>query len=530
MKLNQKYTPFYLGFTLAVGVVLGGYLQASQQLNFVAENSSKAKLNKLVDFIDNEYVDAVNTDSIIDTTVDRIMSHLDPHSVYISPQDQVQVEESMRGNFVGIGINYYMYKDTLAVIRPLENGPSERAGLKAGDRILYANKVKLFGKKLPADSMSSKLKGQEGTEIALTVLRKSNNQKINFTLKRASIPLKSVDAALVVGPQTGYVKINRFAENTYQEFKTSLNTLKKAGIHTLIIDLRENGGGYMEKAIEIADEFLKENALIVFTKDKKGTVEKTFATNKGGFESGRVFVLLDENSASASEILAGAIQDNDRGIIVGRRSFGKGLVQREMGFEDGSAVRLTIARYYTPTGRSIQKSFKKGHEAYFKESESRFLSGELYAKDSIKIADSLKFKTPKGRILYGGGGIVPDVFVPITNTNTDLNFVLQSGAVGDFVFEILDKNRAYFESLNFDSLMNKIENTNRYFDLFQSFVSKKVVLIDISKNKKEVNLQLKAEFARQLFGEKQYYEVLVKEDEMVKKILKKMNLNYLGTK
>jgi carboxyl-terminal processing protease len=191
---------------------------------------------------------------------------------------------------------------------------------------------------------------------------------------------------------------------------------------------------------------------------------------------------------------------------------------------------LTIARYYTPTGRSIQKSFKKGHEAYFKESESRFLSGELYAKDSIKIADSLKFKTPKGRILYGGGGIVPDVFVPITNTNTDLNFVLQSGAVGDFVFEILDKNRAYFESLNFDSLMNKIENTNRYFDLFQSFVSKKVVLIDISKNKKEVNLQLKAEFARQLFGEKQYYEVLVKEDEMVKKILKKMNLNYLGAK
>ena len=527
MKMNPKYIPFFLGFTLAVGVVLGGYLQSSQRVEIVSISGSKAKLNKLVDFINNEYVDDINTDSIVDTTVDGIMSHLDPHSVYVSPQDQKEVEESMRGDFVGIGIHYFMFNDTLTVIRPLEGGPSDKAGLKAGDRILFADKVKLFGRKWPADSMSSRLKGKEGAPISLTVLRKSNHKKLNFTLKRASIPLKSIDVALVVAPKTGYVKINRFAEHTYDEFKTNLNTLKKSGIHTLIIDLRDNGGGYMEKAIEIADEFLKNNQLIVFTKDKNGTIENTFATNKGGFKTGRVFVLLDENSASASEILAGAIQDNDRGTIVGRRSFGKGLVQREMGFDDGSAVRLTIARYYTPTGRSIQKSFKDGNEAYFMESESRFLSGELYAKDSIKIADSLKFKTPKGRVLYGGGGIVPDVFVPISDASTDLNYVLQSGVAADFVFEILDKNRAYFESLGFDILMDKIENTDRYFNFFQSFVAKQSIFIDISKSKKAVNTQLKAEFARQLFGEKKYYEVMVKEDAMVKKIIQKMKFNRL---
>ncbi len=522
MRINPKYTPFFIGFTLALGIIIGSYLQASQQLYFISNNDSKAKLNTLVDFIDNHYVDHVNTDSIVGTTVDNIMNQLDPHSVYVSPQDQKEVQESLQGNFVGIGINYYMYKDTLTVIRPIENGPSEKAGLKAGDRILYANNAKLFGRKLPSDSIFSKLKGQEGSQVNLTILRNPERKKINVSLKRASIPLKSVDAAFLVGPQIGYIKINRFSETTYIEFIKSLTTLKKSNIHTLLIDLRENGGGYMEKAIQIADEFLKKDQLIVFTKDKNGTIEKTYATRKGSFESGRVFVLMDQNSASASEILAGAIQDNDRGLIVGRRSFGKGLVQREMNFDDGSAVRLSIARYYTPTGRSIQKTFKDGNEAYLNESESRILSGELYAKDSIKIADSLKFKTPKGRILYGGGGIVPDLFVALQDVDPTVSQILQSGIVGNFVFEILDQNRASFEKLSASELYGKLEKTDLYFNLFQKFLLKNTLIFDISRNKKMAKKQLKAEFARQLFGEKEYFKILTTQDTMIQKVLTKM--------
>ena len=254
----------------------------------------------------------------------------------------------------------------------------------------------------------------------------------------------------------GYIKINRFAETTYNEFMTGLLTLKKQGAKSLIIDVRDNGGGYMEEAIAIADELLKDDQLIVFTKNKKGNIDKTFATEKGSFESGNVFVLINENTASASEILAGAIQDNDRGTIVGRRSFGKGLVQREMNFDDGSAVRLTIARYYTPTGRSIQKPYSKGNEAYFKESETRFENGELYEKDSIKISDTLKFKTKKGKIVYGGGGIVPDVFVPleVEHGSESTAYLLQSGIVGHFVFEQLDKNRNAFKGLVFSRICN----------------------------------------------------------------------------
>lgn len=525
MKTNSKYFPIIICATLAFGVLLGGWLNSSDESHFLAKNNSKAKLNSLIDFIDNEYVDNVNTDSIVDRTVDAILGQLDPHSVYVPPSEQAQVAENMKGDFVGIGVSFYMYNDSVAVIKPVENGPSAKAGVKAGDRILYAGKTKLYGRKWPSDSLFSKLKGAEGSVVELTIYRKSERKRIKLNVIRDVVPLKSVDAAILLNDSTGYIKINRFAETTFAEFKTGLTKLKKVGAKSLLIDVRDNGGGYMEEAIAIADELLKDKQLIVFTKNKKGKIQKTFATKKGDFESGKVFVLINENSASASEILAGAVQDNDRGIIIGRRSFGKGLVQREMDFEDGSAVRLTVARYYTPTGRSIQKPYSKGNEAYLKESESRFANGELFNKDSIKVADSLKFKTPKGKIVYGGGGIVPDLFVPIETEHGDINvsYLMQTGIVGRFVFEELDKNRNLFKNTTFEKLSSKKNASDLYFNSFQKYLSKIGLDVNLRGSKALVKRYLEAEFARQLFGENYYYKIVLKEDAMIKRVLNRLN-------
>jgi carboxyl-terminal processing protease len=521
MKFNSKYLPIVIGATFALGTVLGSLMNAPVEDSLLAKNYSKTKLNKLIDFINNEYVDSVNTDSIVNLTVDNILSKLDPHSIYIPPSEQAEVAESMKGDFVGVGINFYMYKDSVAIIKPVENGPSAKAGIKSGDRILYAGKTKLYGRKLTSDSLFSKLKGTKGSEIELTVFRKSEQKKLKFKIKRDVIPLKSVDASLLLDNKTGYIKINRFAETTYDEFKSGLTRLKQKGIQALVIDLRDNGGGYMEEAVAIADEFLKDKQLIVFTKNKNGTTEKTYATKSGSFETGKVTVLINENSASASEILAGAIQDNDRGTIVGRRSFGKGLVQREMDFNDGSAVRLTVARYYTPTGRSIQKPYTKGNEEYYKESEDRIKSGELYAKDSIKVADSLKFKTPKGKIVYGGGGIVPDVFVPIEaeHGNENVAYLLQTGIVGHFVFEELDKNRNAFAGLHFNAFLYKMKKSDTYFKKFKDYIFMTGLDLKLDKTKTLVNRYITAEFARQLYGELYYYDVILKEDAMIKTVL-----------
>ncbi len=522
MKINSNYFPILIFAAIAFGIFIGGWLNFPGQDHFLVKNISKNKLNKLLDFIDNEYVDSVNSDSIMSHTIDNILGQLDPHSIYIPPSEQEQVAESMKGDFVGIGVNFYMYNDSVAIIKPIENGPSEKAGIKAGDRILYADKTKMFGRKLPNDSLFAKLKGKEGSEIVLTVYRKSENKKLKIKIKRGIVAIKSVDAALLLDATTGYIKINRFAETTYDEFKTGLDDLKKQGAKSLVIDLRDNGGGYMEQAIAIADELLKDKQLIVFTKNKKGTIDKTFATETGSFETGKVVVLINENSASASEILAGAIQDNDRGTIVGRRSFGKGLVQREMDFSDGSAVRLTVARYYTPTGRSIQKPYSNGNEDYSKESELRFKNGELYHKDSIKTTKTLKYKTPKGRIVYGGGGIVPDVFVPLEAGygNEHSAYLLESGLVGHFVFEQLDRDRTVFKGLSFEQFKAKIDGTDLYFNSFQKYLFKNGIDIKLDKNKALVKRYLSAEFARQLYNEGKYYEIVLKDDAMIKAVLK----------
>ncbi len=488
-----------------------------------SKTANKIKLSRLIDFIDDEYVDAVNSDSIVDLTVNSILANLDPHSVYISPSEQSTEAESMKGNFVGIGVNFYMYNDTVAVVKPLANGPAEKAGIQAGDRILYADNTKLYGRKLPSDSLFNKLKGAEGSEVLLTLYRKSINKKIKIKVIRDVVPIKSVAASLLLNKNTGYIKIDRFAESTYDEFRTGLENLKKQGTTSLIIDLRENGGGYLEKAVEIVDELLKNNELIVFTKNRKGIINKTFATDEGIFETGKIYVLIDENSASASEILAGAIQDNDRGIIVGRRSFGKGLVQREMDFDDGSAVRLTTARYYTPSGRSIQKPYTKGQgEKYSHDFETRFESGELYQKDKMVIADSLKFKTKKGRIVYGGGGIVPDIFVPleVKKGEESLVYILNSGLVGHFVFEELDKNRNAFKNLTFDQFLTKMETENSYVPYFKKYLMDTGLDQKMSEDKALVKKYISAEFAQQLFGESQYYQIILKDDAMIKAVLK----------
>lgn len=510
--------------SFAIGIFLGTLLNFPIETNHFSNNNHKNKLNKLLNFIDNEYVDKVNTDSIVDLAVSNILDKLDPHSVYIPPSDMQQVTQSMQGDFVGVGINYYMLNDTATVIMPVADGPSAKAGLQTGDRILYANNFKLFGKKMPTDTLTTHLKGDEGTVVDLKIFRKKSRKILNIKVTRGIVKLKSIDITQMITPSTGYIKINRFSETTYAEFHSSILLLKKQGAKTMVVDLRDNGGGYLDQAVAIADDFLPKNQLIVFTKNRKERIDKTFATANGSFETGKIFVLINENSASASEILAGALQDNDRAIIVGRRSYGKGLVQREMEFEDGSAVRLTIARYYTPTGRSIQKPYNKGNEDYNLDFDRRFASGELYKKDNIKINDSLKFKTEKGKIVYGGGGIMPDIFVPIEIEQGENNiaYLMQSGQesaiLGYFVFEQFDQNRQEFEGLTFAEFEQKMNKTDVYFNNLQAYFTKNGLKTNLSKNKKLVKRFLLAEMAKLIFGEQKYFEIILKEDAMLKAI------------
>jgi carboxyl-terminal processing protease len=522
MKINSKYFAILIFTILAFGILLGGWLNFPNQHSYLIKNNAKNKLGKIIDFIDKEYVDSINNDTIINKTIVNLLDQLDPHSIYIPPNQQAEFAENMKGDFVGIGVNFYMLKDSVAIVKIIENGPSAKAGIKAGDRILYADKTKLFGRKLPLDSLYSKFKGIEGSEVTLTVFRKSEPKLLKFKIKREIITIKSVEAAILFNKYSGYIKINRFAETTYNEFKTAVTRLKSKGAKSLIIDLRNNGGGYLDQAILIADELLKDKQLIVFTKNHKGTTKRTFATKNGIFETGKVILFINEKSASASEILAGAIQDNDRGTIVGRRSYGKGLVQREMVFEDGSAVRLTIARYYTPTGRSIQKTYSHGNADYYNETSSRFNNGELYHKDSIKTPNTPKYKTSKGRIVYGGGGIVPDIFVPIELEHGNENSVnlLELGVLSHFVFEQLDKDRSDFAPLTFDECMNKINSNDSYFNLFQKYILKYGMDLNIKNNRAIVKRYLSAEFAGQLFNESKFHEVLLKNDAMMKAVIK----------
>ncbi|MGY5846171.1 S41 family peptidase [Salegentibacter sp. HM20] len=522
MKGKSKiYLPLLLALACSLGILLGGKLNfSSSKDGLFSSNPKKEKLNRLIDYIDYEYVDNVNTDSIVDLTVNRILENLDPHSVYIPSAEYANVSENMKGDFVGIGVSFYNVQDTVVVIQAIEGGPSEKIGIRGGDRILYANGHQLFDKQYSADSLTRHLKGEENSKVTLKVFRKGIKDLLTFNVRRGRVPLKSVDASYMLTEDLGYIKINRFAESTFKEFKAALDQLKKQGAKKIALDLRDNPGGYLSEAINIADEFIKDGKPILYTKNKSGAIEETFARRKGDFENGGVYVLINENSASASEVVAGALQDNDVGTIIGRRSYGKGLVQREMELGDGSAVRLTIARYYTPTGRSIQRPYNNGNESYFKDYMQRYKNGELNNRDSISVDDSLQYKTPKGRIVYGGGGIIPDVFVP-KDTDTEreqLNILLKGGFIDRFIFKVLEEDRSYYNSLSRKDF-EQLEIGDDLINDFIRFGRGENLSIRVYKYKDVLVRYLKATMAQQLFGTTAYEKLKNEDDLIIKKLI-----------
>lgn len=523
MKINKIYIPIYVALILITGILIGSKLNYTKTsvLSFNQSSPSQAKLNRLIDLINYEYVDTVNSDSIVDLAVAGILSHLDPHSTYIDNQNIESVSNHMRGEFVGIGINFYPYKDSVAVIRPLEGGPSIKAGIKSGDRILKANGETVYGKSLSNGTVVEKLKGAKGSEVNLTVYRKSIDSVMEFTLKRDAIPIRSVDAAYMINDSLGYIKINRFSESTHKEFLKASKRLLSHDLKAVILDLRTNPGGFLDVAEAIADEFLEKDALLFFTRDKFNESDYRYATSGGVFEEAYVYVLIDESSASASEIVAGAIQDNDRGTIVGRRSFGKGLVQREMPLGDGSVIRLTVSRYYTPTGRSIQKPYKDGDKDYNEEFLDRYFNGELYSASHIEVNDSLKFKTPKGKIVYGGGGIIPDVFVPLKYRMDDetLDYVYRTGYISYFVFEELDQYRSYYSTLSEQDFINDFQIDTAFLSRFKSYLDSRLNSeISYFRDAKDVKLVLKSVIAEQLFGSDLAVEIFNQNDHMLNAI------------
>ncbi|GAB1856795.1 S41 family peptidase [Flavobacteriaceae bacterium MHTCC 0001] len=524
MQFDKKYLPLILGIAIAMGIFIGGKLNFSDAPDrLFSSNSKKDKLNRLIDYIDYDYVDDVNTDSIVDVTVNGILDNLDPHSVYIPREDMERVTEEMRGNFVGIGVSFYTYKDTIAVIRPIEGGPSAKAGIKGGDRIIMADNDTLYGNVLKDGELVKKLKGPLKSTVELKVYRKGEPKLLTFKVKRDKIPIKSVDASYMLTNTLGYIKINKFAESTYKEFKKGLEKLMDKGATQIAIDLRDNPGGRLDITEKIIDEFLEDDKLILFTKNKRGDIEKSYATGKGDFEDGEVFVLIDENSASASEIVAGALQDNDKGTIIGRRSYGKGLVQREMDLGDGSAVRLTVSRYFTPTGRSIQRPYDKGNKEYYEDYYKRIENGELSDGTKIEVADSLKFTTPKGKIVYGGGGIIPDVFVPVDKSmqNETLTYLKRRGIIGYFVFETLEKNREIYKNYKRQQFIDEFKVSDDLVLEFQDYLNVRTGSnITFVAYNDEVKQYIKATLAAQLFGEGAFEEIINQRDIMIDEVIR----------
>lgn len=543
--MNKNNLPIYFAIAVILGILIGVFFggNSPEILSLTKNTSQEQKIKRLMNFIERDYVDDVSTDSLLDGAINQMLNKLDPHSVYIPKENLQAVTENMQGNFVGIGVQFRMINDSITVIQPIKGGPSIKAGIKAGDRILIANKDTLYGKKFRSGIIPKYLKGKPDTEVELQVYRKSNDSLFTVNLTRGKVNIKSVDLAYMMNDSVGYIKLDRFARNTYREFRTALRSLKSKGMTDLVLDLRGNGGGFIDIANRIIDEFLEKDKLMVFTKNNKEKIEKFFATSTGMFEDGGLYVLIDENSASASEIVAGALQDNDKGTIIGRRSFGKGLVQIEMDLGDGSAVRLTTARYYTPTGRSIQKPYEgNGNRKYYRDYQKRLASGELLNKDSIKVNDSLKYKTPKGKIVYGGGGIIPDVFVAIDTANYMTNFYFNS--INNFAFDYVDNNRKKLEKWTIDTFVDEFDKDNKIYKSYLNSLEpdrtpflKEIQNLKIfleagrtnntigstrkttQKKSKTLQRYLKASIGNVLFGDVGFYRIIHKEDKMLQKVL-----------
>jgi carboxyl-terminal processing protease len=503
---------------LFILLIISGIYGYSQELN-----DQSYKLGRTLGLIDAFYVDSTDLNKITEKAIIEILKNLDPHSVYISAKDVQEMNEPLNGNFEGIGIQFNLLRDTIIVIDPIPGGPSEKVGLRPGDRIVTINGENVAGTGISTTGVRSRLMGMKGTKVSLNVVRKGENKPLDFTIIRDKIPINSLDAAYMLNSETGYVKLNKFAATTEKEFSSAVDSLQKQGMKNIIIDLRGNGGGFMVAATDLADKFYSDKKLLVFLSGRKTPRQDYMSTGNGKLANARVAVLTDESSASASEIFAGALQDWDRGIIVGRRTFGKGLVQNGFYLTDGSMIRLTIARYYTPTGRLIQSPYNEGYDKYIESFYKRYSNGELMTADSIHFPDSLKYRTlVNKRVVYGGGGIMPDIFVPADTSSYSEYYksLVRKGVLNSFTLDYSDKNRSKLKSeyKSFDDYNTNFMFTREDIDSFikkaeDAGVKYNDAQFQISRN--EILTALKGLIASDIWQFSEYYRIVNADDKTI---------------
>lgn len=524
MNQNSKYQirlPIVLCLGLAAGVFVGATLNTDKHTTDV--NQDIQKFREVLTQIKQEYVDTVNTAELVDDAIQHILQKLDPHSAYIPATDRIAANEDLRGNFDGIGIEFNIFNDTIVVVSPLSGGPSEALGIQSGDKIVKVDDKNMAGIGVTTSDVMKALKGPRGTEVKVTIQRRE--KQIDYNIIRDKIPQYSVDVAYMVDNETGYIKVNRFSATTYEEFQASMKKLKDKGMKKLVLDLQGNPGGYMNMAIDMADEFLSAGKRIVSQKGKERKYNaEALSTGKGDFETGDLIVLVNEGSASASEILAGALQDNDRALVVGRRSFGKGLVQSPFDISDGSELRLTISRYYTPSGRSIQKPYEDEDE-YSRDIISRYNHGEFFHADSIKFNDTLKYLTMNGRKVYGGGGIMPDYFVPLdTSLNSHyLNELYTSTAIQEYTFKYAEDHKEQLEQKGLEHYLRKFVVTDDMLAELMRVGERNKVKADgkeLREKKKLFQVHVKAQIARKVWGNEGFYPVYNETNEVFQQAVK----------
>lgn len=515
--------------SLVVGLMLGNLLsnraglRNSNALNGFLSGMGSSKVDEILSMIDGKYVDTTDIHAMTEAAVEDLVTKLDPHSVYVPAADLEAVNSQLEGSFSGIGVQFNIQNDTIMIVSVISGGPSEKVGLLAGDRIVMVNDTLFTGKKITNEKVMKKLRGKEDTKVKIGVKRSGTKEMLKYTVTRGKIPVNSVDIAYMIAPGIGIIKVNKFAETTYSEFLNSIANLRAKGAKKYIIDLRENSGGLMDQAINMINEFLPKNQLIVYSEGKAYKRFDARSDGKGSCIDAPIAVLIDEFSASASEIFAGAIQDNDRGLIIGRRSFGKGLVQQQYELSDGSALRLTVARYYTPSGRSIQKPYVKGKaDEYENDIMNRYLHGEFDSKDSVKVAKTQKYKTLKGRTVYGGGGIMPDVFVARDTTEYTpyLNKALNYGYLYQFAFKYTDTNRKILNTIKTWQKMDAYLSSKSLLNEFTAFAASKGLAPntrEINISKRIINAQLKSYITRNTLGDEGFFPLFYKDDKTVLK-------------
>lgn len=494
-------------------------------------NDDMYKFGKALHSISSYYIDSVDRSQLVEKAVKEIISDLDPHTTYLTKEEVQAMNEPLQGNFEGIGIQFNIHKDTIYVISPISGGPSEKVGIQAGDRIVRIDDETVAGIGISNSGVRDKLLGEKGSKVDVTIKRPGMEELLNFTITRDKIPIHSMEASYMTDDNTGYIKLNRFAQTTNDEFTSAVKNLKKEGANSFILDLRGNGGGYLEQAIELADEFLNEDKLIVYTEGLKVKKEENHATKEGICKNEKLVILIDEGSASASEIVAGAVQDWDRGLIIGRRSFGKGLVQRPVSLPDGSMIRLTVARYHTPTGRAIQKPYQKGRQDYKKDILQRFNKGEMSSSDSIDFPDSLKFHTKVNeRLVYGGGGIMPDIFIPLDTTSYSnyLDQLIQKGVINSYILNYIDNNRETLQNeySSFDHYKEQFEITGKMMDDLANMATEEGIELNKEEFKhsgEEIKLQLKALIARDMWDMNEYFQIVNEHDDGYRKAKDALN-------